>query len=102
MKRTIACSVISCKDVLGGNTRYQEEIISDKTFNAEYEETRVLLGHRPDSRTMAVLLSPHRREKLLSVIEEGGWLNVREHPNIIKIAQINGLLANTGKHFHWL
>ena len=58
MKQTIAYSVISCKDILGGNTRYQEDIISDKNFNAKYKETRVLLGHRPDSRTMAVLLSP--------------------------------------------
>ena len=56
MEQTIACSVISCKDMLGGNTRYQEDIISDEKFNAEYEETRILLGHRPDVRAIAVLL----------------------------------------------
>ena len=60
MKLTIACSVISCEDVLGGNTKYQTEIISDEKFNAEYTETRILLGHRPETHTMTVNLSPKR------------------------------------------
>ena len=102
MEQTIACSVILCEDILGGNTKYQEDIISDEKFNAQYEETHVLLGHKPDSRAMAVLLLPRCREKLIAVIQEGRWFDTRESATIVEIAQINGLLANAGEYFLWV
>ena len=102
MKQTIACSVISCEDVLGGKTTYQEDIISDEKFNAEYEETRVLLGHRLESRAMVVLLSLCCQEKLIAVIEEGRWVDLRQHTTIVEITKINGLLANAGEYLYWV
>ena len=102
LELTIACSVISCEDILGGNTKYQEDIISDEKFNAQYEETRVLLGHQPDSRAMAVLLSPRRREKIIAVIQDGRWHDTRERATIVEIAEINSLLANAGEYFLWV
>ena len=77
MEQTIECSVISCEDVLGGNTKHQVDIISDKNINAEYKESRVLLEHKPDSLAMVVLLSPCFREKLIKVIEDGKWKSRR-------------------------
>ena len=73
--QTITCLVIPCKNVLRGNTKYQEDIISDEKFNAEYEESRVLLRHKPYALTMVVLLSPRCREKLIEVKEDGRWFD---------------------------
>lgn len=86
--------------MLGGNTKYKEDIISDKKFNAEYKETRQLLEHQPESRALVVLQLPCHCLRLIEILEVAGWFTNRKYANIRKIVQLNSLLGNTGTYFH--
>jgi len=92
LRRAIAVSMVSVDESFGGSHEYQEDILSDEKLNLLYEEIRILLGRLPNSRSMIVDISPCRREKTITYIEQEGWLDQKRDATIRDIARIFGLL----------
>ena len=101
LKRSVAASIVSVDEAFGGSHEYQEDVLSDEKLHLLYKETRLLLGHLPNSRSMTVEISPRRREKTIQFILEEGWLDSRTSASIRDIARLLGLMQSICNIFLW-
>ena len=69
---TVACSIQSLEDTLGGSHQFQEDVLSDEKLNMTYQEYRTVLGFQPNTRTMMVNISPRQKEKIITFIKFNG------------------------------
>ena len=90
---------VSVDDTFGGSHKYRNKVLSDDKFHPKYKETRILLGHFPNTRQMSVELSPCRREKILEFLIEEKWVTTRELATIQEIAQVMGMMQSVCEFF---
>ncbi|KAG7347847.1 hypothetical protein IV203_016552 [Nitzschia inconspicua] len=98
MPLTAAASMIALEDVFGPKHERQEHILSMDKMNLAFDEIRDVLGHHVDTRRMVITLASRRRDKILSFIEQEGWL---ARATIQELASVYGLLDNASEFFSW-
>ena len=101
MPRTVACSAQALDDVFGSYHRFQNRIISEDKLNLIYAEHRLLLGFLFNSRTMMVILSPRKREKIMCILLEEGWTETKTKATLTEAATINGMIQSAAEFFPW-
>jgi hypothetical protein len=80
---------------------FQEKVLSHEKLELGYSESRLIVGHVPNTRRMVVELSPRRREKVLNYISQEGWLKPKKKASIQDIATLYGLLMSAAEYFPW-
>ncbi|KAG7354495.1 hypothetical protein IV203_003851 [Nitzschia inconspicua] len=98
MPLTAAASMIALEDVFGPKHECHEHILSMDKLNLAFDETRDMLGHHVDTRRMVITLASRRRDKILSFIEQEGWL-APKRATIQELASVYGLLDNASEFF---
>ncbi|KAG7368827.1 hypothetical protein IV203_031570 [Nitzschia inconspicua] len=97
---TSAASIVALEDVFGSTHPCQEHVLSMDKLELEYSETRLVVGHVPNSRRMVVELSPRRRSKLLAFLHQERWLQPRM-ATLVEIATVVGMIDSAAEFFPW-
>ncbi|KAG7373857.1 hypothetical protein IV203_012952 [Nitzschia inconspicua] len=97
---TSAASIIALEDVFGSTHPCQEHVLSMDKLELEYTESRLVVGHVPNSRRMVVELSPRRRSKLIAYLSQEKWLQPRK-ATLVEIATVVGMIDSAAEFFHW-
>ncbi|KAG7339164.1 hypothetical protein IV203_020107 [Nitzschia inconspicua] len=97
---TSAASIVALEDVFGTTHPCQEHVLSMDKLELEYTESRLVVGHVPDSRRMVVELSPRRRSKLIAFLRQEQWLQPRT-ATLVEIATVVGMIDSAAEFFPW-
>jgi hypothetical protein len=101
IRQTSAASIVALEDVFGPKHPQQEFVLSQEKLELAYDESRLVVGHVPNTRRMVVELSPRRRQKLLMFIHSEGWLLPRKRARITEIASLVGMVDSAASYFPW-
>ncbi|KAG7367496.1 hypothetical protein IV203_030167 [Nitzschia inconspicua] len=97
---TSAASIIALEDVFGSTHPCQEHVLSMDKLELEYTESRLVVGHVPNSRRMVVEISPRRRSKLITYLSQEKWLQPRT-ATLVEIATVVGMIDSAAEFFPW-
>jgi hypothetical protein len=100
-KLTAASSIISLEDTFGVDHPCQEKAVSEKKFNSVYNEERLLLGHKLNTRRMVVIVSAKRRIKIISYMTTEGWTTVGSSKTIREACIVLGFIGSVAEYNPW-
>jgi hypothetical protein len=101
IKLTSAASIAALEDVFDVDHPNQEKVLSLDKLELGYAESRLIVGHVPNTRRMVVELSPRRREKVMDYITKKEWNKPNKTADIREIATLYGLLTSASEFFPW-
>jgi hypothetical protein len=100
-KMTAASSIISLEVTFGVDHPCQEKALSEKKFNPVYNEERLLLGHKLNTRRMVVIVSAKQRTKIISYMTAEGWTTVGSSKTIREACTVLGLIGSAADYNPW-
>jgi len=97
--RTVTAIIVFLEDIFGGHHPYQEPPISLKKLNHIHSEGRILVGHKPDTRSVVVKLSPGRADSVLQYLADHNWILPNKQATIREIATVTGIIGSAADYF---